>query len=393
MREGLARTATLALAAALATGLTLGGPGPSSRPAGAQGEPRPPLTEAPHPEGSRVETTELSIPDVAALARPSVVDVLVDGEPAGSGVRVGPGVITSAHVVGDASAVQLTLADGARSEATVVRLDEGYDLALLHPAADLTHLPALSLEPAGSQRQGDTVLVLGYPALGEAPLSRGATLTRGIISAVRTDEETGTLLIQTDAPIGAGASGGALLNLRGRLVGIPTFSIGEAPGLGFAVAADTVQAFLEGQPSREPAGKALAAYLLQPADLGPNYEGSVEPPGRRERRAYAFADSPTGPAVVQVLLDAGSPERAAQEAASEAATAREEGATEVQMAGTAGKRVFVRYTAQDQEMGVLAVKGPYLVTLFLDFAGLPDTGGRTELAVRLADQLLARLPG
>jgi S1-C subfamily serine protease len=379
-RTGLARTATLTLAAALATVLTLGGPGALSRPAGAQGEPRPPLAG----------TIDLTIPDVAALARPSVVDVLVDGEPAGSGVRVGPGVVTSAHVVGDATAVQLTLADGARSEATVVRLDEGYDLALLQTAADL---PALTLEPAGSQRQGDTVLVLGFPALGEAPLSRGATLTRGIISAVRTDEETGTLLIQTDAPIGAGASGGALLNLRGRLVGIPTFTVGDAPGLGFAVAADTVQAFLDGQPSREPAGKALTAYLLQPADLGPNYEGSVEPSGRRERRAYAFADSPTGPAVVQVLLDAGSPEQAAQEAASEAATAREEGATEIQMAGTAGKRVFVRYTAQDQEMGVLAVKGPYLVSLFLDFAGLPDNGGRTELAVRIADQLLARLPG
>jgi S1-C subfamily serine protease len=312
------------------------------------------------------------------------VDILVNGEPAGSGVRVGPGVITSAHVVGDATAVQLTLADGASSEATVVRLDEGYDLALLQTGADL---PALPLEPAGSQRQGDTVLVLGFPTLGDTPL------TRGIISAVRTDEETGTLLIQTDAPIGSGASGGALLNLRGRLVGIPTFSIGDAPGLGFAVAADTVQAFLDGQPSREPAGKALTGYLLRPADLGPNYEGSIEPSGRRERRAYAFADSPTGPAVVQVLLDAGSAEQAAQEAASEAATAREEGATEIQMAGTAGKRVFVRYTAQDQEMGVLAVKGPYLVSLFLDFAGLPDTGGRTELAIRIADQLLARLPG
>jgi putative serine protease PepD len=386
IRTGLARTATLTLAATLATVLTLGGPGSLSgtgalsRSAWAQGEPRPPLAGA----------TDLSIPDVAALARPSVVDILVNGEPAGSGVRVGPGVITSAHVVGDATAVQLTLADGASSEATVVRLDEGYDLALLQTGADL---PALALEPAGSQRQGDTVLVLGFPTLGDTPLSRGATLTRGIISAVRTDEETGTLLIQTDAPIGSGASGGALLNLRGRLVGIPTFSIGDAPGLGFAVAADTVQAFLDGQPSREPAGRALTAYLLTPADLGPNYEGSVEPSGRRERRAYAFADSPTGPAVVQVLLDAGSPEQAAQEAASEAATAREEGATEIQMAGTAGKRVFVRYTAQDQEMGVLAVKGPYLVSLFLDFAGLPDTGGRTELAIRIADQLLARLPG
>ena len=296
-RTGLARTATLTLAAALATVLTLGGPGALSRPAGAQGEPRPPLAG----------TTDLTIPDVAALARPSVVDVLVDGEPAGSGVRVGPGVITSAHVVGDATAVQLTLADGARSEATVVRLDEGYDLALLQTGADL---PALALEPAGSQRQGDTVLVLGFPALGETPLSRGATLTRGIISAVRTDEETGDAADPDRRPHRRRRPpGGPCSTCAGAWWASPPSSVGDAPGLGFAVAADTVQAFLDGQPSREPAGKALTAYLLQPADLGPNYEGTVEPSGRRERRAYAFADSPTGPAVVQVLLDAGSPEQ------------------------------------------------------------------------------------
>lgn len=334
-------------------------------------------------------TGELSIADVAARARPSVVDVLLDDDSGGSGVRVGAGVVTNAHVVGDARTVQLTLHDGTRAQATVVRKDMGYDLALLRTTADL---PALELELVGAQRQGDTVLVMGFPDLGGTSLSRGATLTRGIISAVRTDEDTGATLIQTDAPVNSGTSGGALLNLRGHLIGILTFTLGESPGLGFAVAADTVQAFLDGQPSRIPDVRNLSGYLVPAAELGIGYEGTAEPAGPRDRRARAFADSPVGPAVVQVLADVGSAERATEEALAQAASAGEGGATEVRMAVTAGKRIFVRGGGDTQEMGVVTSKGPFVVTVFLDFAGLPDNGGRTELAVKITDLLLARLP-
>jgi S1-C subfamily serine protease len=344
------------------------------------------LRQAAPPAGA----VEMSLADVAALARPSVVDILLEGGSGGSGVRVGSGVITNAHVVGDAREVRLTLHDGSHVRAFVERTDVGFDLALLRPESDL---PALELELSGAQRQGDTVLALGYPALGASSLSRGATLTRGIIAAVREDADTGATVIQTDAALSAGSSGGALLNLRGRLIGIPAYSLGDTPGLNFAVAADTVQAFLNGQASRRPVGRNLAAFLVPPAELGPNYEGTIQRSGPRDKEAYAYADSPTGPSVVQAVQDAGDAAGAAREADSAAASALEEGTTELRMAVTAGKRVFVDYKDGAQEMGVVAVKGQYVVVLFLDFAGLDDDGKRTELAIRFADQLLARIPG
>jgi S1-C subfamily serine protease len=344
------------------------------------------LRQAAPPAGA----VEMGLADVAALARPSVVDILLESGSGGSGVRVGPGVITNAHVVGAAREVRLTLHDGSHVRATVERTDEGFDLALLRPETDL---PALELELSGAQRQGDTVLALGYPALGESSLSRGATLTRGIIAAVREDADTGATVIQTDAVLSAGSSGGALLNLRGRLIGIPAYSLGDTPGLNFAVAADTVQAFLNGQASRLPVGRNLAAFLVPPAELGPNYEGTIQRSRPRDKEAYAYADSPTGPSVVQAVQDAGDAAGAAREADSAAASALEEGTTELRMAITAGKRVFVDYKEGAQEMGVVAVKGQYVAVLFLDFAGLDDDGKRTELAIRFADQLLARIPG
>ncbi len=78
---------------------------------------------------------ELSIADVAALARPSVVDILLDDDSGGTGVRVGAGVVTNAHVVREATKVRLTLHDGTRADATVIRKDAGYDLALPHTEA------------------------------------------------------------------------------------------------------------------------------------------------------------------------------------------------------------------------------------------------------------------
>lgn len=332
---------------------------------------------------------ELSIADVAALARPSVVDILLDDDSGGTGVRVSAGVVTNAHVVGEATKVRLTLHDGTRADATVIRKDAGYDLALLHTEANV---PALELEPVGAQRQGDTVLVLGYPGLSDRALSSGATLTRGIISAVRTSEETGATLIQTDAPVNPGNSGGALLNLRGRLIGIPSFTLGYSPGLGFAVAADTVQAFLDGQPSRRPVAVNLAPFLVPAAELGRDYEGYADSIGSRDRQALAYADSPTGPSVMQLIVDAGSTDQAIKDLTAQAASAAQEGMTEVRMAITAGKRAFVHYADDAQDVAVMTSRGPYVVTVLLDFAGLPDTGGRTELAVKIMDMILARLP-
>jgi S1-C subfamily serine protease len=333
----------------------------------------------------------LSIADIVERARPSVVDVTVaDG--GGSGVAVDQGILTNWHVVRGSATVRLTLQDGTKIDAMVVRVDPGYDLALLR--TDVA-VPALTMESVSAQRQGDPVLVLGYPGLGGAGLSTGGpTLSRGVITAVRGDESSGSVLVQTDAPLRSGNSGGALLNGRGRLIGIPTFSTGDSPGLGFAVSSDTVQAFLDGRPSKQPDEPDFSKMLILAAELGPGYTGDFEQSGPRGGwQAVVTADAPTGPLIVQVIADAGdaAAAQAVADALVEEALADKEW-TELRMAITAGKRVFVRYNDDAQEMAVVLAKGRYTVNVFLDFAGLPDDGKRTEGAIRLADAILQRIP-
>lgn len=240
---------------------------------------------APQPTSTPVPTASplLSIADAAAAVAPSVVQVLTpDG--AGTGVRVSRGIITNAHVVQGAASVQVRTRDGASAPAFVARLDEGSDLALL-----LTEmvLPPVALQDALSQRQGDEVLVLGYPRPFSLGLAGGqATLTRGLLSAVRRDTG-GVLLVQTDAAINPGNSGGAIFNLRGQLLGIVSFKLKESEGLGFGIAAETVQAFLDGQsfagptpitptPSPTPSGPSIFRgnprdLALRPEEVGPGF--------------------------------------------------------------------------------------------------------------------------
>lgn len=209
-----------------------------------------------------------------------------------------------------------------------------------------------------------TTLDLDHRLLAQAKLlaqQTGATLNAVIEDALR------ERLAQRQAP---SLSAGAVANGRGD---------GMLPGID-----------LDDSAVPEPSN--LAKYLVPASELGTGYEGTAEPAGPRDRRARAFADSPVGPAVVQVLAALGSPERATEEALSQAVSAGEGGATEVRMAVTAGKRIFVRGGGDTQEMGVVTSKGPFVVTVFLDFAGLPDNGGRTELAVKITELLLARLP-
>ena len=154
----------------------------------------------------------------------------------GSGVIVDAGeglVLTNQHVIDRADSVTVTLKDGRRLEAEVVGSDPGTDIALLRIEADgLTALPA---GDSDALQVGDFVVAIGNP------FGLGQTVTSGIVSAlgrsginVRGYED----FIQTDASINRGNSGGALVNLRGELVGINTAIIGPAGGnvgIGFAV--------------------------------------------------------------------------------------------------------------------------------------------------------------
>jgi hypothetical protein len=159
----------------------------------------------------------------------------------GSGVKISEGIITNAHVVLGGCTLQVATYDHRIVSATVLRIDRTADLALL--SANL-NIPPLDMEYVAQQRQGDEVLVLGYPLDLNVNVGGRATLTRGLISDTWTEQGTGRVLIQTDAAVNHGNSGGALVNMRGKLIGLPTFGRTDAQNINFAVAVDTISTFL-----------------------------------------------------------------------------------------------------------------------------------------------------
>ena len=187
---------------------------------------------------------------VAAKVSPSIVTVLVDGAGAsslGSGVvlRADGLVLTNNHVVAAGGTVSVRLADGRTVPASVVATDTTHDLALVQ-ATGVSGLTPATFGRDGSVAVGDTVLAFG------APLGLEGTVTAGIVSAVDrsvdTGEESLTGLLQTDAPINSGNSGGALVDTSGNVIGInvaiATAGDGStgSVGVGFAIPADTVTA-------------------------------------------------------------------------------------------------------------------------------------------------------
>lgn len=121
--------------------------------------------------------------------------------------------ITNAHVVGEASRVQLIARNGREAVATVVRKDKSRDVALLK--SDLAPATLLSIRTE-LPNATDTVYAVGSPV----DESLAATVTRGIVSGQRLNKATGLSFIQADAAISPGSSGGPLLDANGAVVGI-----------------------------------------------------------------------------------------------------------------------------------------------------------------------------
>jgi hypothetical protein len=177
---------------------------------------------------------------MVAAALPAVV-LLETSSARGSGFFVRSDlIVTNAHVVRGASFVTVRFADGKSGSATVASVEDGVDLATLRPAPGSEGSAMLTLGSAAQVRAGEEVVAIGS-ALGVLQ----NTVTRGIVSAVRTDG--GVTLLQTDAAINPGNSGGPLLDRNGRVVGVNTLKLGAAANIGFAVAADHVRAIVEGR--------------------------------------------------------------------------------------------------------------------------------------------------
>ncbi|HSG66940.1 MAG TPA: trypsin-like peptidase domain-containing protein, partial [Gammaproteobacteria bacterium] len=166
------------------------------------------------------------------------------GQGLGSGVVISPEgyIVTNWHVVRDADAIAVQLADGRVAAPEFVGADPDTELALLR--IDLPDLPAISLGRSDTLEVGDVVLAIGNS------FGLNQTVTQGIISATGRGLGVTTFesFIQTDAAINVGNSGGALVNVRGELVGINTAVLG-APlrdqvlpaGISFAIPVNLVR--------------------------------------------------------------------------------------------------------------------------------------------------------
>ena len=175
----------------------------------------------------------MSASEVYDLVSPSVPFIETPAS-TGSGILVEGGyVVTNYHVVWPYEAVWVVFPDGTELEnVPVVGWDPMADIAVLGPV-DVSAQPVV-MQDGERATLGSELLLVGYPA--EVDLFPQPTITRGILSRYREWERLGVTYFQTDAAIAGGQSGGALVNSRGEVVGISTFSFSEA---GFALAASS----------------------------------------------------------------------------------------------------------------------------------------------------------
>jgi serine protease Do len=149
-------------------------------------------------------------------------------------------ILTNDHVVDGAEQIKIALADQRTFRATLVGRDPFTDLAVLK--IDGKNLPFATLGDSSRLVIGETVVAIGNPLWIEG----GATVTAGVVSGFgRSTEQEGLPvlhnLIQTDAAINAGNSGGPLVDLAGRVIGINTAVIASAHGIGFAIPINSVK--------------------------------------------------------------------------------------------------------------------------------------------------------
>src|SRR6267378_1678807 len=208
------------------------------------------------PASALLDAYSQAVIRVVERVAPSVVNVR-RGQSGGSGVIVTPDgyALTNAHVVDGAQAVEVTLGSGKEARAQVVGNDPATDLAVIRIAE--SGLPAAELADADSLRVGQLVIAIGDP------LGFHSTVTTGVVSALgrSLSAKDGRLIenvIQTDAALNPGNSGGPLVDTHSKVVGINTAIIPTAQGICFAIPAATAR-MVAGMLIRD--GRVRRAYL------------------------------------------------------------------------------------------------------------------------------------
>ena len=272
-------------------------------------------TPADHADASLLDTYSLAVTSAVERVSPSVVNIEVhqalpgnsagrarSGQPrerrgGGSGFVFTPDglILTNSHVVHDAVRIAVTLADGRRMPATLIGDDPASDLAVIRvdePGFDDPSLTAAALGDSQRLRVGQIVIAIG------APYGFQSTVTAGVVSALGRSlrSYSGRLIddvIQTDASLNPGNSGGPLVDSAGRVVGVNTATILPAQGICFAIGINTA--------------KFVASRLLRDGRIRRGYIGVSAQTVPVHRRVVRFYDLPKETGVVVLSVEDASP--------------------------------------------------------------------------------------
>jgi len=234
-------------------------------------------------------TESWSLRDVVRSIEPGVVWILAEidndvwSQGSGFVVHEDGYILTNAHVVADARTITVGWPDRfnrSDKDGELVAIDEELDLALIH--INSVHLPALAIDSTDCAGLGDAVITLGYP-IGEELGLGGLTVTRGVLSCVRRSEDGSVQMLQTDAAVTLGCSGGPLFDLdTGSVIGIVQGKgMMLLEGFNFAIPSDAIIEFAGSE-----ATEGIPAAI---ASLGGFYNTDFSVPSARALESYNAA--------------------------------------------------------------------------------------------------------